>query len=156
MTRTPDNKTIRELAKILNDSNLSEIEIEMEDVRIRVAREISAVNISASAPVSAPQPAPIAAPAVAAPALAEPAPSPASHPGAVKSPMVGTVYLASEPGAKNFINVGDSVKAGDTLFIVEAMKTMNPITAPKAGKVTSVLVENGQPIEFDEALAIIE
>ena len=80
MTRTPDNKTIRELAKILNDSNLSEIEIEMEDVRIRVAREISAVNISASAPVSAPQPAPIAAPAVAAPALAEPAPSPASHP----------------------------------------------------------------------------
>ena len=70
--------------------------------------------------------------------------------------MVGTVYLASEPGAKNFINVGDSVKAGDTLFIVEAMKTMNPITAPKAGKVTSVLVENGQPIEFDEALAIIE
>jgi|SaaInl5LU_22_DNA_1037371.scaffolds.fasta_scaffold52092_1 acetyl-CoA carboxylase biotin carboxyl carrier protein len=152
MTRTPDNKTIRELAKILNDSNLSEIEIEMDDVRIRVAREISAVTVSAAAP----QTTTLVAPAAAAPSLAEPAPAAANNPDAVKSPMVGTVYLASEPGAKNFANVGDSVKVGDTLFIVEAMKTMNPITAPKAGKVTSVLVDNGQPIEFDEVLAIIE
>ena len=110
-------------------------------------------------PVAATTPPPVAAPAApvaAAPVAEAPSANPASHPGAVTSPMVGTVYTSPEPDAPAFISEGDTVKAGQTLFIVEAMKVMNPITAPTSGKVTKILVENAQPIEFDQPLAIIE
>jgi acetyl-CoA carboxylase biotin carboxyl carrier protein len=144
-----DTALVRELAGLLDETGLTEIEVEDSGRRIRVARQVSAVG----AP-----PAPVAA---AAPAAA-PAPAPAaetdlrSHPGAVKSPMVGTAYLTSEPGAAAFVSVGDTIAAGDTILIVEAMKVMNPIVAPKSGKVTRVCVVNEQPVEYDEVLAIIE
>lgn len=147
-----DSKLVRELAELLSDTGLSEIEVEDGDRRIRVARQFTT---AAPAPVYAPAPAAAAAPAPAAAAPAE-APAPAAAPAdAVKSPMVGTVYLAAEPGAANFVDVGKAVKAGDTLLIVEAMKVMNPILAPKAGTVSAVLVENGQPVEFDQPLVVI-
>ena len=157
MAKLPDSKTIKEIAELLNDTGLSEIEVETGDLRIRVARQATAVTatIPAPAPVAA---APAAAPAPAAEAPA-PAPAPsnaADHPGAVKSPMVGTAYLAPEPGAAEFIKVGDQVSAGQTLVIIEAMKTMNPIAAPKAGKIVDIIVANEQPVEFDEVLVIIE
>lgn len=146
-----DSKLVRELAELLSDTGLSEIEVEDGDRKIRVARQFTT---SAPAPVYAPAPA-AAAPAPAAAAPPE-APAPAAAPAdAVKSPMVGTVYLAAEPGAANFVDVGKAVKAGDTLLIVEAMKVMNPILAPKAGTVSAVLVENGQPVEFDQPLVVI-
>jgi acetyl-CoA carboxylase biotin carboxyl carrier protein len=147
-----DVKLVRQLAELLNDTGLTEIEVEDNDRKIRVARTMQAVAVAA-----APAPAPVAAPA-AAPAAAAPAPvaAPADHPGAVKSPMVGTVYLAPSPEAASFVAVGDSVKEGDTLVIIEAMKVMNPILAPRSGKVTQMLVANGQPVEFDQPLAIIE
>ena len=147
-----DVKLVRQLAELLNDTGLTEIEVEDNDRKIRVARTMQAVAVAA-----APAPAPVAAPA-AAPAAAAPAPvaAPADHPGAVKSPMVGTVYLAPSPEAASFVTVGDSVKEGDTLVIIEAMKVMNPILAPRSGKVTQMLVANGQPVEFDQPLAIIE
>jgi len=143
-----DSKLVRELAELLSDSGLSEIEVEDGDRKIRVARQFTAAApamtaVSAPAPQAAPAPA--AAPAAAAAAPVD----------AVKSPMVGTVYLAAEPGAANFAEVGKPVKAGDTLVIVEAMKVMNPIVAPKAGIVSAILVENGQPVEFDQPLVVI-
>lgn len=143
---------IRDLATLLDQTNLSEIEIERAGLRIRVARNItmSAIMPSAAAPVLA-----ASAPAPAASA----APSPADlskHPGVVPSPMVGTAYVASEPGAKPFVEVGSKVKAGDTLLIIEAMKTMNQIPAPRAGTVTQILIEDGQPVEFGEPLVVIE
>lgn len=155
MAKLPDSKTIKEIAELLNDTGLSEIEVETGDVRIRVARQATAVT------ATIPAPAPVAAaPAAAtAPAAESPAPAPtnaADHPGAVKSPMVGTAYLAPEPGASDFIKVGDQVSAGQTLVIIEAMKTMNPIAAPKAGKIVDIIVANEQPVEFDEVLVIIE
>jgi len=143
-----DSKLVRELAELLSDTGLSEIEVEDGDRKIRVARQFFA---AAPAPVYAPTsggpaPAPAEAPAAA----------PAAVPvDAVKSPMVGTVYLAAEPGAANFADVGKAVKAGDTLLIVEAMKVMNPILAPKAGTIQAVLVETGQPVEFDQPLVVI-
>lgn len=143
-----DQDAIRDLAKLLDETNLSEIEIEQDGTRIRVGRG-GGGRVVAAAPVIA------AAPAIAAPIAAAPA-DPAKHPGAVPSPMVGTAYLAPSPGAKQFIDVGSLVKAGDTLLIVEAMKTMNQIPAPRAGTVTQILVEDGQPVEFGEALVIIE
>lgn len=150
-----ETKLVKELADILDASGLAEIEYETEAVSIRLSRVTGAAPVAAVAPVA---PAPAAAPAVApvaeAPAAA-PA-NPASHPGAVTSPMVGTVYSSPEPDAPAFISEGDTVKAGQTLFIVEAMKVMNPITAPKAGTVTNILVQNAQPVEFGEALVIIE
>ncbi len=146
-----DVKLVRQLAELLNDTGLTEIEVEENVRKIRVARTVQAVAVSA-APVAAP--APVAA--AAAPATPAPAAVPADHPGAVKSPMVGTAYLAPSPEAANFVNVGDTVKEGDTLLIIEAMKVMNPITAPRGGKVTQLLVANGQPVEFDQPLAIIE
>ncbi len=146
-----DVKLVRQLAELLNDTGLTEIEVEENDRKIRVARTVQAVAVSA-APVAAPAP----AAAAAAPATPAPAAVPADHPGAVKSPMVGTAYLAPSPEAANFVNVGDTVKEGDTLLIIEAMKVMNPITAPRGGKVTQLLVANGQPVEFDQPLAIIE
>ncbi|NRD90940.1 acetyl-CoA carboxylase biotin carboxyl carrier protein [Sphingopyxis sp. BSNA05] len=144
-----DIKLVRDLAAILEKAGLSEIEVEDGDRKIKVAR---GGGTFVSAPVSMPAPA-APAPAAAAPA-AEAAPAD-DHAGAQKSPMVGTAYLAPEPGAANFISVGDKVAVGDTLLIVEAMKVMNPITSDTAGTVKSILVENGQPIEFDQPLVVI-
>ena len=140
---------VRQLAALLDDTNLSEIEVHDGDRAIRVARQISGVApgaVYAAAPAAAPAPA----------AAAAPAPTVADHPGAVKSPMVGTAYLSAEPGAPNFVTEGKAVKEGDTLLIVEAMKVMNPITAPKAGVVKAILVANEQPVEYDQPLVVIE
>ncbi|MFN7323882.1 MAG: acetyl-CoA carboxylase biotin carboxyl carrier protein [Sphingomonadales bacterium] len=143
-----DTKLVRELAELLNDTGLSEIEVEDGDRKIKVARTINAV---AAAPVAVAAPA--AAPAPVLPAEAAPAAIPAN---AVKSPMVGTADLTPEPGAAPFVSVGDKVSAGATLLIVEAMKVMNPITAPNGGTVKAVFVESGQPVEFDQPLMVIE
>ena len=151
-----DTKLVRELAELLNETGLTEIEVEDDDRKIRVARGAVAAAPMAAAPVAAPAPAPAAvAPTAAAPAAEESAGGGDDTAGALKSPMVGTAYLAPEPGAANFVKVGDSVSEGDTLLIVEAMKVMNPITADKAGTVKSILVENAQPIEFDQPLVVI-
>lgn len=147
-----DKKAIRDLAEILNDTNLTEIEVEEKDMKIRVARGGSAqVNYVPQTQMVAPQ-----APAAVAPVVAAPVVADANHPGALKSPMVGTVYLSPEPGASNFVSVGKSVAVGDTIMIVEAMKVMNPIKAEKAGVVTQIMVKDAQPVEFGEVLAIIE
>jgi acetyl-CoA carboxylase biotin carboxyl carrier protein len=147
---TIDEKLVRQLADILAETGLTEIEVQEGERRVRVSRGIQA---GAAAPVvaaaAAPAPAPAAAPA---PTAETPA---ADTANALKSPMVGTVYLAPEPGAADFVKVGDAVKAGDTVLIVEAMKVMNPITAPTAGTVKQILVESGQPIEFDQPLMVI-
>jgi acetyl-CoA carboxylase biotin carboxyl carrier protein len=137
---------VRQLAELLNQNDLTEIEVEDGDRRIVVKRQIAA------APAAAPS-APAAAAAPAAPAAAVP---PAAHPGAVKSPMVGTCYLSGEPGAAPFAAPGTKVSEGDTLLIIEAMKVMNPITAPRAGTVSQVLVVDGQPVEYDQPLMIVE
>jgi acetyl-CoA carboxylase biotin carboxyl carrier protein len=142
-----DEGLIRGLANLLNDTGLSEIEIEQKGLRVRVARTIS---YAAAAPMMAP-----AAPAMGVPAAA-PAKDADSHPGTVRSPMVGTCYRAPEPGAPSFVEVGSVVKQGQTLLIVEAMKTMNHIPAPRPGTVKAIMVENGQPVEFGEPLMIIE
>lgn len=137
---------IRELAGILEETGLTEIEIEKDDTRLRVSRQGGAAAFAAPAP--APQ---VSAPAQpAAPAAAE------SHSNAVKSPMVGTAYLSPSPGADPFVREGAQVAEGQTVMIVEAMKTMNPIAAPSAGKVVKILVSDAQPVEFDEPLIIIE
>ena len=155
-----DSKLVRELAELLNETGLTEIEVEDDDRKIRVARG-GGVPSYAAAPVAVPAPAPAAAaPAAAAPTAAAPTPTageaPAEdHGDAIKSPMVGTAYLAPEPEADNFVKVGDSVKEGDTLLIVEAMKVMNPIPADKSGTVKAILVDNGQPVEFDQPLVVI-
>ncbi len=141
-----DHDVIRELAKLLDETGLTEIEYQRDGTSIRVARHASAPAGRAWVVEAPPAPAPSA------PAAADPA----QHPGAVTSPMVGTAYLAPSPGAKPFVDVGSQVKAGDTLIIIEAMKTMNQIPAPRSGTVTQVLVENGQPVEFGEPLMIIE
>ena len=149
-----DVNLVRQLAELLDATHLTEIEVEEGDRKIRVARK--------AAPQAAPvhyAPAPVAA-APAAPTAAAPAEAgamaPAVSTNAVKSPMVGTAYLAAEPGAKPFISVGQSVSAGDTLLIVEAMKVMNPIVAATAGTVRQILIENGQPVEFDQPLVVVE
>ncbi len=147
-----DTKLVRQLADMLAETGLTEIEVEDGDRKIRVSRgggvaPVEAAPVTASAPAAAPA----AAPEVAAPAEA-PAPDLSN---AVKSPMVGTAYMSSEPGTDPFVKEGDSVKAGDTLLIVEAMKVMNPITAPKDGTIQQMLVENGQPVEFDQPLVVI-
>ena len=144
---------VKELADILDQAGLAELEYETDAVAIRLSRVTTTAPVAA-APVAA---APVAAApiAIAEPALDLPA-NPADHPGAVKSPMVGTVYTAPEPDAPAFITEGAAVTAGQTLFIVEAMKVMNPITAPKAGTVVKIFVQNAQPIEFGEALVILE
>jgi acetyl-CoA carboxylase biotin carboxyl carrier protein len=143
-----DSALIRELALLLDETSLTEIEIERSGWRVRVARNISiAASMPASYHASASAPAP-SAPVVVADV--------AKHPGAVPSPMVGTAYWASEPGAKPFIEVGAKVSVGQTLLIIEAMKTMNQIPSPRAGTVTQILVEDGQPVEFGEPLVIIE
>jgi acetyl-CoA carboxylase biotin carboxyl carrier protein len=146
-----DAELVRQLAELLNENELTEVEVQDGERRICVKRQ---VVTAAAAPAAAPA-APAAAPAPAA-AAAAPAGPPAANPGAVKSPMVGTVYLSGEPGAKPFVSVGQSVKDGETLVIVEAMKVMNPITAPRAGTVTQILVVDGQPVEYDQPLVILE
>ncbi len=147
---TEDSALIRELALLLDETSLSEIEIERAGLRVRVARNIS---IATSMPAIVQS----AAPAAAAPvAAAAPAADLSKHPGVVPSPMVGTAYWAPEPGAKPFVEVGSKVSAGQTLLIIEAMKTMNQIPSPRAGTVTQILVEDGQPVEFGEPLMIIE
>ena len=140
---------VKELADILDQAGFAELEYETEAVAIRLSRVTAAAPVAA-APVAAAAPAAIAEPVAEIPA------NPADHPGAVKSPMVGTVYTAPEPDAPAFITEGATVTAGQTLFIVEAMKVMNPITAPKAGTVVKIFVQNAQPIEFGEALVIVE
>ncbi|MEL6485699.1 MAG: acetyl-CoA carboxylase biotin carboxyl carrier protein [Pseudomonadota bacterium] len=149
-----DTALVRELAELLNETGLTEIEVEDDDRKIRVARggTLSAVAAAPAAPVMTAAPA--AAPAAAPGAPPAPAAS-ADAAGALKSPMVGTAYLAPEPGKPNFIKVGDSVSAGDTLLIVEAMKVMNPITADKAGTIKAILIDNAQPVEFDQPLVVI-
>ena len=151
-----ETKLVQELADILDQAGLAELEYETEAVAIRLSRVSNTAPAVAMAPAAA---ATVSAASLSAgSATAEPAApaNPADHQGAVTSPMVGTVYTAPEPGAAEFVTEGDMVKAGQTLFIVEAMKVMNPITAPAAGKVTKIFVQNAQPIEFGEALAIIE
>ena len=145
-----DQAYIRELAALLDETGLSEIEVEREGVRVRVSRQVSVqampMSMAGAAPAAA-QPAADAGPKIA---------DPSKHPGVVPSPMVGTAYLAPEPGAAPFVEIGARVTQGQTILIIEAMKTMNHIPAPKAGVVTAILVGNGQPVEFGEPLAIIE
>ena len=146
---------VRQLAEILNETALTEIEYEKGECRIRVARQITAVH---GAPLQAIAAGPaVAAPAAAAPAPAEPAILDLSkHPGAVKSPMVGNAYLSPAPGADAFIKVGTNVKAGDSILIIEAMKVMNQIKAHKSGVVKEILIQDADPVEFDQVLVIIE
>ena len=144
-----DHEAIRNLAELLNETGLTEIEISEADKRIRVTKSTA---VQVAAPVHAPAP---AAPAPAPAAAAAPAPA-ENHPGAVKSPMVGTAYLQSEPGAPRFVTKGATVKAGDTLLIIEAMKVMNPIKAEKGGTVTDILIDDAQPVEFGQPLVVIE
>jgi len=149
-----DARLVRKLADILTDTGLSEIEVEHGTLKIRVAKTLTAAPVTyaaAQAPMAA---APFAAPA-AAPVAAE-APASVRRGEEIKSPMVGTVYLQPQPESPAFVKVGDSVAAGQTLMIIEAMKTMNPIPAPRAGKVVEILVGDGQPVEFGEALVLIE
>jgi acetyl-CoA carboxylase biotin carboxyl carrier protein len=142
-----DSAAIRDLAELLTETGLTEIEIEQNGARIRVSRQ---AGVAMSAPVHH---AAHAAPAPS--ASAEPAAAKGPHPGAVTSPMVGTVYVAPEPGAQPFVKVGQTVKEGDTLFIVEAMKTMNPIPAPRGGTISEICVNDSQPVEFGQTLVII-
>jgi acetyl-CoA carboxylase biotin carboxyl carrier protein len=149
-----DTALVRELAELLNETGLTEIEVEDDDRKIRVSRGA----LASAAPVyaAAPAPAAAAAPAPVAAAPSEPAaPAGPDMTNAVKSPMVGTCYLTPEPDAAPFIAVGKPVKEGDTLLIVEAMKVMNPITAPRSGTVSAILVDNAQPVEFDQPLVVI-
>jgi acetyl-CoA carboxylase biotin carboxyl carrier protein len=141
---------VRELARLLDETNLTEIEVHDGDRAIRVARG-GAVTVAA--PPSAAVPPPTAPPSAPPPVPAAP---PTDHPGLVRSPMVGTAYLSPEPGAAPFASVGKSVAKGDTLLIIEAMKVMNPIAAPRAGTVKAILVENEQPVEYDQPLVIVE
>ncbi|MCO5065972.1 MAG: acetyl-CoA carboxylase biotin carboxyl carrier protein [Rhizobiaceae bacterium] len=146
-----DQQLIRDLAGILNDTNLTEIEVELGDLKVRVSRGGTAVQAYA-APAYAPAP----GPAPAAPAQAAAAPSAEPSRNAVLSPMVGTAYAAPSPGAKVFVEVGQQVKEGQTLLIIEAMKTMNQIPAPRSGTVTAIMFEDAQPVEFGEPLVVIE
>ena len=147
---TVDQALIRELAALLKETDLTEIEVEQNGLRLRVARQIQTVSYQAPAALaSAPAAAVAAAPAAGEGDLAK-------HPGVVLSPMVGTVYMAPEPNAAVFIKIGDTVKEGQTLLIIEAMKTMNQIASPRAGRVTRILVQNSHPVEYGEPLLIIE
>ena len=148
-----DVDLVRQLAELLDATQLTEIEVEDGDRRIRVAREV--MQAAAPAVYHAPPAAPAPSAVAALPTTEAAAPAP-SNANAVRSPMVGTAYLAAEPGAAPFVTVGRQVQAGDTLLIVEAMKVMNPITAPSAGTVTAILVDNGQPVEFDQPLVVVE
>jgi acetyl-CoA carboxylase biotin carboxyl carrier protein len=145
-----DTNLVRQLAELLDTTQLTEIEVQDGDRRIKVARKVQTVAATQ-----------VAVPAAALPPVATAASSPAAGPqaesaNAIRSPMVGTVYLAPEPGAANFVAVGDAVSAGDTLLIIEAMKVMNPITAPAAGIVRAIMIASGSPVEFDQPLVVVE
>ena len=144
-----DIDLVRQLAAVLDETQLSEIEVQDGKRRVRVAR-----TLTAAPPVAVAAPPAASAPMAAAPVTIEAAP--VSTANAVKSPMVGTAYLSAEPGAKPFVSVGQKIAAGDTLLIIEAMKVMNPIHAPSAGTVSQILIENGQPVEFDQPLVVVE
>jgi acetyl-CoA carboxylase biotin carboxyl carrier protein len=152
-----DEEAIRELTALLGELGLSEIEVEQDGQRLRVARHapgaavLSAAQVAAAMPLEAPSAMAIAGPSVVAGMI-----DAAAHPGLVPSPMVGTAYRASEPGAKPFVDIGSTVNVGDTLLIVEAMKTLNQIPSPRAGIVTQILFEDGQPVEYGEPLMIVE
>ncbi len=150
MPKTPaiDHDTIRELAKLLDETGLTEIEFERDGVSIRVARNLAA-PATRSRPAEIAGAAPVATPVAA-------AADPAQHPGAIVSPMVGTAYRGPAPGARPFVEVGAQIKAGDPLIIIEAMKTMNQIPAPRSGTVVQILVEDGQPVEYGQPLMIVE
>ena len=150
-----DIKLVKDLAKILNDTELTEIELEKGSLKIRVAKNGGQIVQSAVAPAPMAAPAPATSQPVAAPAAKTEKADAGAHPGAVKSPMVGTVYTRPSPDADTFVSVGDKVKEGDTIVLVEAMKTFNPIIAPRSGKIEEDLVEDSQPVEFGEALFII-
>ncbi len=152
---TFDPAAIRELAKILRETDLTEIELVQSDSRIRVARQITVQAAATVMAAPAPAVAAAAAPIAAVAAAAEPA-ADASHPGAITSPMVGVAYLAPEPGATPFVTPGSRVAQGQTVLLIEAMKTFNQIRAPKAGTVTRILIESGSPVEYGEPLMIIE
>jgi len=144
-----DEDLVRKLAGLLQETGLDEIEFEQQDQRIRVSRN-AGVAVAAAPTVAVP------AAGTAAPAAAPAAAGDVTPPNAVTAPMVGTAYVASEPGAPPFVKVGDTVEKGQTLLIIEAMKVMNPLPSPRAGKVTQVLVNDGEPVEFDEPLMVIE
>jgi len=146
-----NDEMVRALAAILTETGLTEIEIEGKEGRIRVARGLAPVAATVAAPVAA-APAPVAAPVAAAPVVADDS----QHPAAITSPMVGIAYLGPEPGAAPFVSVGQSVMAGQTVMLIEAMKTFNQIKAPSAGTVTRVLVASGAPVEFGQPLIVIE
>ena len=148
-----DARLVRKLADILTETGLSEIEVEQGELKIRVAKMLTAAPVQHMVAAPAPAAAPTAA---APPAAAAPVVPTRAAGEEVKSPMVGTIYLQPNPGSPAFVKVGDTVEAGQTLFIVEAMKTMNPIPAPRGGKLVQILVEDAQPVEFGEPLAIIE
>ena len=167
MVRQPDNKTaakfssddsalIRELALLLDETSLTEIEIERAGLRVRVARNISIAAAAMPANIAAAAQTPAGAASNSLSAASDAVADFANHPGVVPSPMVGTAYWSPEPGAKPFIEVGTRVTAGQTLLIIEAMKTMNQIPSPRDGTVTQILIEDGQPVEFGEPLVIIE
>ena len=151
-----DTALVKALADILDEAGLAELEYETADLSVRLSRVSGAAPVAPVAAVAAPAAAPTAAPAAPAAAPAADSADAASHPGAVTSPMVGTVYVAPEPDAPSFIEVGGTVKKGQTLLIVEAMKVMNPITAPADGTVKQIFVQNAQPVEFGEVLVVIE
>jgi acetyl-CoA carboxylase biotin carboxyl carrier protein len=144
-----DHALIRELAQLLNETGLTEIEFERDGQRVRVARQTQVVAAAPPGAVPTDKPAPLYS-------ADTPPADPAKHPGVVTSPMVGTAYIGPEPGARPFVDVGSQVQAGETLLIIEAMKTMNQIPAPRAGTVIQILIEDGQPVEFGEPLIIIE
>jgi acetyl-CoA carboxylase biotin carboxyl carrier protein len=146
-----DHDLIRDLARLLDETGLTEIEYERDGQRVRVAREAKRMTEPMPAPAAASTPMPAAAPSLESAAV-----DPTKHPGVVTSPMVGTAYRGTEPGSRPFVEVGSHVQTGDTLLIVEAMKTMNQIPSPRAGTVIQILIEDGQPVEFGEPLMIIE
>lgn len=157
MSNPLDTKVISRLAEILDKSNLTELEYEDEGCRICLSRQVNVVPAPAHAPLPpippAPAPVPAAAPAAPAPSAEE---DYSKHPGSVKSPMVGVVYLSSDPNSPNYVKVGDTVAEGDTVCLIEAMKTYNPVKAHKSGKVVKILVESGDPVEYGEPLVVIE
>ncbi len=146
-----DSALVRQLATVLDETGLTEIEYEMGGLRIRVARTVRDALITTT-PAAGPTTSGTSGAAAPPPTSSDPA----THPGAIKAPMVGVAYLLPEPGALPFVTIGDEVKVGQTIALIEAMKTFNPIKAPKSGKVTSIIVENGSPVEYGETLVIVE
>ena len=151
-----DTSLIRELAAILREADLGELEVEHEGLRVKVTKPAPPAAATFAAPAPASAPVVPAAPAAAGPATNSPPPAePAIDENAVTAPMVGTVYLSPEPGSKAFVKEGDTVKQGDTLMLVEAMKTFNPVEAPRSGTITKIIVKDAQPVEFGEPLIVI-